>query len=79
MQIIDPEADRAHTLPSSYYVDPAQLEIEKKQIFWRTWQVIGYREQAAKPGDYFTFDLVGEPLLVVRGIATASPNRWVSS
>src|SRR5262249_45733015 len=48
------------------YLETAQLEVEKKQIFWRTWQVIGYREQVAKPGDYFTYDLVGEPLLIVR-------------
>ena len=64
--MIDPEVARAQTLPSSYYLDPAQLEIEKQRIFWRTWQVVGYREQVAKPGDYFTFDLVGEPLLLVR-------------
>jgi len=64
--MIDPEVARAQTLPSSYYLDPAQLEIEKQRIFWRTWQVVGCREQVAKPGDYFTFDLVGEPLLLVR-------------
>ena len=38
------------------------LEREKHAIFWKTWQVVGYREQVANPGDYFTFDLVGEPL-----------------
>jgi phenylpropionate dioxygenase-like ring-hydroxylating dioxygenase large terminal subunit len=65
-EMIHSDIGRAHTLPSSYYLDRTQLEIEKKQIFWRTWQVIGYREQVAQPGDYFTFDLVGEPLLVVR-------------
>ena len=64
--ILDPEVGKAHTLPSSYYLDVEVLEREKHAIFWKTWQVIGYREQVANPGDYFTFDLVGEPLLVVR-------------
>src|SRR3954462_15466302 len=64
--ILDPEVRKAHTLPSSFYLDADVLEREKTGIFWKTWQVIGHREQVARPGDYFTFDLVGEPLLVVR-------------
>ena len=56
----------ASTLPSRYYLDPAILERERERIFARTWQVVGWREQAAKPGDYFTFDLAGEPLLIAR-------------
>ncbi len=63
---IDPEVGKAHTLPSSYYFDAAVLETEKRRIFWNTWQVVGYREQVVNPGDYFTFDLAGEPLLIVR-------------
>lgn len=63
---IDPELAKAHTLPSSYYLDAEILEREKRAIFWKTWQVVGYREQVMKPGDYFTFDLTGEPLLIVR-------------
>jgi len=65
--LIDGAVERAFTLPSEYYVDPGYLEQEKQRLFWKTWQVIGYREQVAKPGDFFTFDLLGEPLLVVRG------------
>lgn len=64
--ILDPDVARAHTLPSSYYLDETVLDLEKHAVFWKTWQVIGYREQVANPGDYFTFDLVGEPLLIVR-------------
>jgi choline monooxygenase len=63
---LDPEVGKAYTLPSQYYLDAGVLEREKQAIFWKTWQVIGYREQVANPGDYFTFDLVGEPLLIVR-------------
>ncbi len=64
---IDPELSRAWSLPSPFYRDAAILEEEKEKIFRRTWQVVGHRDQVAKPGDYFTLDLLGEPLLLVRG------------
>ena len=35
--------------------------------FARSWQLVGYREQVVHAGDYFTFALAGEPLLVARG------------
>ena len=60
------DLERAFTLPSNYYVDPSLLADEKRRIFHRTWQIVGRSEQVAKPGDYFTLDLVGEPLLITR-------------
>ncbi len=65
-KILDPAVEKAFTLPSSFYVDPKILEDEKKAIFWRTWQIVGRADQVAKPGDYFTTNLCGEPLLIVR-------------
>jgi choline monooxygenase len=64
---IDPEVARAWTLPSSLYTDPATFAAEKEKIFARSWQVVGHRDQVASAGDYFTTELVGEPLLIVRG------------
>ena len=63
------EQDIAHasTLPAPLYFEPATFEDEKKKLFSSTWQVVGHVHQAANPGDYFTFDLVGEPLLIARG------------
>ncbi|MGA9687396.1 MAG: aromatic ring-hydroxylating dioxygenase subunit alpha, partial [Candidatus Sulfotelmatobacter sp.] len=58
---------RAWTLPSSLYADATTYAIEKEKIFARTWQVVGHHDQVAKPGDYFTTELMGEPLLVARG------------
>jgi len=64
---IDFDLARAWSLPAAYYSDPALGQIEKEKIFARTWQVVGNGDQLVKPGDYFTTDLVGEPLLIVRG------------
>jgi choline monooxygenase len=61
------DIEKAWTLPSSLYTDAAALGAEKEKIFARTWQVVGHAHQVANAGDYFTTELVGEPLLVVRG------------
>ena len=58
---------RAWTLPASLYTDPGVHAAEKENIFGCTWQVVGHFGQVANPGDYFTTEIIGEPLLIVRG------------
>jgi choline monooxygenase len=58
---------RAWTLPASVYTDPGVHTAEKEKIFGCTWQVVGHFGQVANPGDYFTTEIIGEPLLIVRG------------
>jgi choline monooxygenase len=65
---IDAEIARAWTLPASLYTDASILAAEREKIFARTWQVAGHASQVANPGDYFTTDLIGEPLVFVRGL-----------
>jgi choline monooxygenase len=64
---VDSNIARAWTLPSHLYTEAEAFAAEKERIFARSWQVVGHRDQVAKPGDYFTIELVGEPLLIVRG------------
>jgi len=64
---IDPAIARSWTLPARAYFDPAVHEAEEQRIFSRTWQVIGHIDQVRNAGDYFTTELIGEPLLIVRG------------
>jgi choline monooxygenase len=64
---VDADISRAWTLPSSLYTDASVFAEEKEKIFARTWQVVGHASQVANPGDYFTTELTGEPLLFVRG------------
>src|ERR1700691_461302 len=63
----DRDIARASTLPASLYFSQATFEQERVTLFAATWQVVGHVRQAANPGDYFTVDLIGEPLLIVRG------------
>jgi choline monooxygenase len=63
---IEADIARAWTLPSKLYFDPQIFAAERDKIFGSTWQVVGHHAQVAKPGDYFTTELAGEPLLIVR-------------
>jgi choline monooxygenase len=64
-----PAADLAYarTMPSRWYTDPAFLPLEKEKIFWKTWQPVGRADQVARPGDYFTCEVLGERLVITRG------------
>jgi choline monooxygenase len=66
---LTPDADLASawTLPSTCYVDPAYLSLEKDKIFYRTWQWVGSAGLVKRVGDFFTYDLFGEPLVITRG------------
>ena len=63
----DHDVATAATLAAPRYFSADIFEEEKKRIFSSTWQAVGHRHQVTNPGDYFTFDLIGEPLLIVRG------------
>jgi len=63
----DPNLATAATLPSRLYVDPEFLALETEHVFSKTWQLIGRSDQVARPGDFFTATLAGEPLLIIRG------------
>jgi choline monooxygenase len=65
-----PSADlaTASTMPSRWYVNPDFLELEKRAIFWKTWQPVGRADMVARPGDFFTCEVVGEPLVITHGV-----------
>jgi len=71
------QIESAQTLASNFYTDHAILEIEKARIFRHTWQLVGTLDHAcgevngvprtiADPESFFTADIAGEPILVVR-------------
>jgi phenylpropionate dioxygenase-like ring-hydroxylating dioxygenase large terminal subunit len=55
------------TIPFDWYSDPSVLRHERERIFRRVWQYAGRVDQVAEPGAFFTCDLGGVPIVVVRG------------
>jgi choline monooxygenase len=74
---VNEQIECAQTLASRFYTDPAILEIEKAKIFRKTWQMVGTLDQPcgevngekrtiASSESYFTVNVAGEPIVVVR-------------
>jgi len=62
----EPNLARASTIPARWYTDPAMLALESREVFGRTWQVVGRADAVSRPGSYLAADVVGEPVLVTR-------------
>jgi choline monooxygenase len=74
---VNPQLECAETLASRFYTEPGVLALEKERIFRRTWQLVGTlsqpcgevngkRRTIADAESYFTGDVAGEPIVVVR-------------
>jgi len=59
--------DHAFTIPASWYIDRRVAELERQNVFGRTWQFVAHAGQLTRPGDFVTTELAGEPLVIVRG------------
>ncbi|CAN5500594.1 aromatic ring-hydroxylating dioxygenase subunit alpha [soil metagenome] len=66
-RILDlPPRTPGHTLPQAYYTDPDIFGEDLRRVFWRNWLFAGHACDLREPGDFFTFDIGTESLLVVR-------------
>ena len=61
------DLEKATTLPSEAFTSAAVYEAEIERILEREWLCAGRADQIPEAGDYFTLDLLGEKLVVVRG------------
>lgn len=57
----------ARALPMSTYTSQRLYELELAQIFRKEWLCVGRLEQVRSAGDYFTVEILGEPIVIVRG------------
>lgn len=76
------DASRAETLPPEAYNSDSFFRLEQEKVFRQDWLFVGHVSQVPQLNDFFTLDVVGEPLLIVRndaGIAVFSNvclHRW---
>ncbi len=61
------EIGEARALPMYMYTSEALLKLESEKIFSGEWLCVGRLEQVVEVGDYFTVEILGEPIVVVRG------------
>jgi choline monooxygenase len=62
----DRPLERAATIPNTWYSNDDIYELERRTVFGGTWQIIGRSDQIREPGSFFTIELAGEPIVVIR-------------
>ncbi|MEM7472290.1 MAG: SRPBCC family protein [Pseudomonadota bacterium] len=60
-------ADRPQSMPGAFYTSTEQFEHEARTVLQTGWHCLGRLDEIPEPGDFFTVQLLNEPLLVVRG------------
>ena len=61
-----PEAE-ARCLPGMVYTNPDFFDYEVETFLGKEWHCLGRADEIPKPGNFFTAQLLNEPLIVVRG------------
>jgi len=56
-----------YALAAPFYCEPAFFEREMQRVLLHHWHCVGHDSQLPEPGDFFTTELCGESLIVVRG------------
>src|SRR3954447_9726891 len=63
----DAPLEAASTIPAPWYLDGRIEQAEREEVFGANWIAVGRMDQAAVEGQFFTVEIAGEPLVVVRG------------
>jgi choline monooxygenase len=58
---------QASTIPAAWYIDPRIAELERFNVFGKTWQLVARTDQLKSPGQFVATTVAGEPIVVVRG------------
>ena len=60
------DLSRAETMPARWYTEPEFLKLEAEKIFYKTWQPVGRVEDVLRAGDFFSCEVLDQPLVIVR-------------
>jgi choline monooxygenase len=71
-QILSSYNDRAplsqsETIPAAWYIDPRIAELERLNVFSKTWQLVARTDQFQSPGEFVATTVADEPVVIVRG------------
>ena len=68
-------ADHSAGLPANFYTDPGHFELEKRQIFYKSWICIGHDCMAREPGSYFIGRVVDQEVFVRAAVVVGQTER----
>jgi choline monooxygenase len=58
---------QASTIPGSWYTDSRIAELERLNVFSKTWQLVARTDQVETQGQFISTTVAGEPVVIVRG------------
>ncbi len=64
---LDLPLDRIRTFEPGHYTDPQFYDLEIRHIWSKEWINVGHVSEVPPPGDYYTIELIGEPMMILRG------------
>ena len=67
IEAVNRPIQEAHGLPSECYTSNEYLKIERDKIFSNKWSVIGVGSSVPNIGDAKPYELLGIPLIIIRG------------
>ena len=56
-----------YSLPQAFYKDPTIFQMDMRHYVLAHWHCVGHTSMVREPGDFFTVDIAGESLIIVRG------------
>jgi choline monooxygenase len=62
----DEVAVRSHSINTRCYTETKFLDIERRQIFHRSWQFLCHEEKLRAPGNYFSTSIEGQSVVAIR-------------
>jgi len=62
----DETAIRSYSINTRCYVDPKFLQIEREQVFHRSWQFLCHEEKLREPGSYMSMSIEGQSIVALR-------------
>jgi Rieske 2Fe-2S family protein len=63
------ERPKGFTLDREFYVSPEIFELDIQKVFFTQWLYVGHESQIPQPGDFLTYQIAGESIVVARTAA----------
>ena len=67
LQEVNKPIEAANGLPNECYINDEYLAFEREKVFCDKWTVIGVGSSVPNPGDARPYNLLGIPLIIIRG------------
>jgi nitrite reductase/ring-hydroxylating ferredoxin subunit len=68
-QVVDTQRQKASRIPTEAYLSEAYARAENEKLWGKVWQTACRLEEIPKVGDYATYDILDESIIVVRTAA----------